>query len=155
MSKMKLALIIFGTTSVFFCGICARGVVLSGGKRGTASRASASSTASASASAKWVEISTLLSEYRDNEVRADSSFKDTWIQTSGYVGEVKKDFLDSMYVTLGTGASLEVPKVQCFFADSEAKKAATLSKGARVTVRGRVEGLMFNVLVRRCEFVSL
>jgi hypothetical protein len=71
------------------------------------------------------------------------------------VGDVKKDFLDAMYVTLGTGGALEVPKVQCFFNDSEAKKAATLSKGARVTVRGRVEGLMLNVLVRRCEFVSL
>jgi hypothetical protein len=44
---------------------------------------------------------------------------------------------------------------KCFFDDAHAKKAASLSKGARVTVRGRVTGLMMNVVVRECEFVGL
>jgi len=36
-----------------------------------------------------------------------------------------------------------------------AKKAASLSSGARVTVRGRVDGLLMNVIVRECEFLGL
>jgi hypothetical protein len=38
--------------------------------------------------------------------------------------------------------------VQCFITDFYVQRAATLSKGSRVTVRGRVDGLMMNVLVK-------
>ncbi|MBZ4423395.1 OB-fold putative lipoprotein [Myxococcus sp. RHSTA-1-4] len=153
MSTKKILFIIFGVLAVYTVGsVLLRG---SRGGRGPSASARTSAEDAAKKSARWVEISTLLSEYRDNEVRADSSFKGTWVQTSGYVDDVKRDFLNSIYVTLGTGQALEVPQVQCFFADSEAKKAATLTRGARVTVRGRVDGLMMNVLVKRCEFVGL
>lgn len=97
-----------------------------------------------------VPLKTLLAEYKDNEVRADAKFKDKVIQVSGKVDDVKKDFLDNMYVTVGTGAMFEIPQVQCFLADSETSKAASLSKGSTVTVQGRVDGLMMNVLVQEC-----
>ena len=155
LSTNKIFLIVFGSLGMCCFGTCALGAVGSMANKAGGNQPAASSTLSAAASARWVEISTLLDEYRDNEVRADSSFKGTWIQTTGYVDDVKRDFMNSIYVTLGTGRELEIPQVQCFFADSEAKKAATLSKGARVTVRGRVEGRMMNVLVKRCEFVGL
>ncbi|WP_437947031.1 hypothetical protein WME98_40365 [Sorangium sp. So ce296] len=98
-----------------------------------------------------VDVKKLLGEYHDNEVRADSAFKGKLVQTSGVVGDVKKDITGSVYVTVGTGAMLEIPVVQCFIADGEAGAAAALSKGQKVTVRGRVGGLMMNVLVRDCE----
>lgn len=101
-----------------------------------------------------MEIRKLLAEYSDNEIRADSAFKGQLIQTTGVVDDVKKDIMDSIYVTLGTGRQFEIPQVQCFFDDVHAKKAAALSKGARVTVRGRVDGLMMNVLVKDCEFAD-
>jgi hypothetical protein len=155
LSTNKILLIVFGSLGMCCFGTCALGAVGSMVSKTGGNQPAASSTSSPAASARWVEISTLLDEYRDNEVRADSSFKGSWIQTTGYVDDVKRDFMNSIYVTLGTGRELEIPQVQCFFEDSEAKKAAALSKGARVTVRGRVEGLMMNVLVKRCEFVGL
>lgn len=97
-----------------------------------------------------VDLKTLLGEYKDNEIRADSKFKDKVIQVSGKVDDVKKDILDNMYVTLGTGARFEIPQVQCFLAASETSKAASLTKGSTVTVQGRVDGLMLNVLVQDC-----
>ncbi|HTN91951.1 MAG TPA: hypothetical protein VL242_50125 [Sorangium sp.] len=98
-----------------------------------------------------VELKQLLSEYESNEVRADSTFKGKLIQTSGTVGEVKKDITGGIYVTVGTGAPVEVPVLQCSIAESEAGAAAELSKGQKVTVRGRADGLMMNVLASGCE----
>ena len=97
-----------------------------------------------------VPVTTLLSEYKDNEIRADGKFKGKRIEVSGRVEDVKKDFLDNTYVTLGTGKMLEIPVVQCFLKNGQTQRAATLSKGDSVTVQGEVDGLMMNVLVRGC-----
>jgi len=153
MSTKKILFIIFGFLAVYTVGsVLLRG---SHGERGPSASSRTSAEDAAKEFARWVGISTLLSEYRDNEVRADSSFKGTWVQTSGYVDDVKRGFLNSIYVIFGTGQALEIPRMQCFFADLEAKKAATLTRGTRVTVRRRVDGLMMNVLVKRREFVGL
>jgi long-subunit fatty acid transport protein len=102
--------------------------------------------------ATGVQIGTLLSEYKSNEVRADDTFKGQWISTSGIVGDVKKDILGDVYVTVGTGRPFEIPKVQCFVARDQIANAASYSKGDKVTVTGRVDGLMMNVLVKECRF---
>jgi hypothetical protein len=107
------------------------------------------------AEAKQVELRKLLSEYGDNEVRADEAFKGRVIQTSGVVGEVKKDIVGDTYVLVGTGRQFELPVLQCSLNSNQVKKAATLTKGARVTVRGRVTGLMLNVQAGDCEVVDL
>lgn len=100
-----------------------------------------------------VPIKTLLNEYKDNEVRADAQFEGKLVQITGTVGEVKKDILGDIYVTLGTGAPFEIPVAQCFFDDKHTKQAAMLSKGTTVTIRGRVDGLMMNVIIKDAEFV--
>lgn len=102
--------------------------------------------------AKAVAVGTLLSEYKSNEVRADGAFKDQWVTTTGKVGDVKKDILNKVYVTVGTGAAFEIPMVQCFVADDQIQKASTFSEGDQVTVTGQVDGLMMNVIVRECRF---
>jgi len=38
--------------------------------------------------------------------------------------------------------------------DSSVRRATKLSKGDAITVRGKVSGLMFNVLVNDCEIVE-
>jgi hypothetical protein len=101
-----------------------------------------------------VPIATLLSEYKQNEVRADQQFKGQIISTTGKVGVVKKDIMNSIYVTVGTGAVFEIPEVQCFPSDGQENKAAALSKGDTVAISGRVEGLMMNVLVKDCQIAS-
>jgi curli biogenesis system outer membrane secretion channel CsgG len=98
-----------------------------------------------------LKVTDILSVYKENEVRADQQFKGNLVQITGKVGEVKKDILDDMYVTVGTGARYEIPVVQCMLDEAQAGRAAQLSKGADVTVRGRVDGLLMNVIVRDCK----
>jgi hypothetical protein len=147
MSTKKVLLIVFGGLGICLVGMCLLGALV----RGAASSSQASSP-SAAESARWVDIRNLLAEYADNEVRADATFKGRYVLIDGIVGDVKRDLLNTIYITIGTGPLLEIPKVQCFFSEAYAKRAAQFSKGSRITVRGRVDGLMGNVLLRDCEF---
>jgi len=72
------------------------------------------------------------------------------IRATGVVGDVKKDILGDIYVIVGTGKDFEIPAVQCFVAKGEETRAAALSHGQKVTIRGTVDGLMMNVLVKGC-----
>jgi len=107
----------------------------------------------AKTSAATVQIGDFLGSYRTNEVGADNKYKGQWVVISGgRTGQIKKDILDKPYLTVGTSGSFEIPQVQCFLTDTA--KAGTLKPGDAVTVRGRVDGLMMNVLVRECEIVQ-
>lgn len=97
-----------------------------------------------------VSAKEVLEEYKNNEVRADGQYKDKLVQVRGLVGETKKDISGAIYVTIGTGGLLEVPVLQCFAKDGEEKAFAALNKGDTITVAGRVEGLMMNVIVKEC-----
>lgn len=106
------------------------------------------------ASIVHTSIGELLGEYKDNELRADGKFKGKTIQVTGVVDAVKTDVMGHIYVSVGTGKILEVPVLQCFFAASEAGGVSSLSRGEKVTLRGRVAGLTMNVLARDCELVQ-
>jgi len=108
----------------------------------------------APAPAEAVELKAILGEYADNEVRADARYKGKLVKVTGIVGDVKKDILGGIYVTLGTGKAFEIPVVQCMVDDDYAARVSALSKGAKVTVQGRVTGLMMNVLVDDCAPVD-
>lgn len=99
-----------------------------------------------------VAVADILTAYKDNEVSADSKYKGKWVEITGKVGEIKKDLLDSVYITVGTGAAFELPMVQCFVKKSMVKKSGELKKGQDITVKGRVDGLLMNVLVKECTF---
>jgi hypothetical protein len=67
---------------------------------------------------------------------------------------VKKDALGNIYVILN-GTDAQVNRLQCFFDERFATKAAALSRGDRLTVRGRISGLvLINVLLSDAEFVE-
>jgi hypothetical protein len=119
-----------------------------------AAAAAATAAAQRAANAKQVEIRTLISEYADNEVRADAAFKGKLIQTTGVVDDVKRDVLNTVYVIVGTGKRYEARAVQCFLDEDNAKTVSSLTKGSRVIIRGRVKGLLMNVLVEDCEIVQ-
>ena len=101
-----------------------------------------------------LDAKALLKDYKDNEVAADQKYKGKVIQVTGTVDEIKKDIMDQIYVTGGTGAEFEIPQAQCFFDDSATAKAAALKKGQKVTIKGRVDGLMLNVLIKDSVFVN-
>ena len=102
-----------------------------------------------------VTIGDLLSSYTENEVGADMKFKGKYIQTSGKVGDIKKDFMDDLYVTIGsTGEVFEIPTLQAFFIDKYKTDLANLKKGQSIEIVCRIEGLMMNVLGKKCKIVK-
>lgn len=148
-AKIMIVLLVLGVTSVGGCLVCvgvgAKAVDDANKKQ------KADVQAAKDAPAADVPIATLLSEYKGNEVRADGLYKDKNIRVTGTVDDVKKGLGGGMYVTLGTGKQFEIPQVQCQLDDSDTNKAAALKKGAKVTVAGKVTGLLLNVQLDPCS----
>jgi hypothetical protein len=115
------------------------------------------SNETAAPKAPEVTVSTqeLLLSYKSNEVAADQKYKGKRVRTTGVVNQIKKDIVDEIYVTLGTGAELEFPEVQAYFPESLASKAAGLRNGQTITVDCNCEGLMVNVQMKECLFVGM
>ena len=90
----------------------------------------------------------LYSAYDENEVGADMKYKGKVIEVNGYISDIGKDIMDDIYVTLE--ADEYFGSIQCFFSDDYAAKAAQLSKGQKITIKGMCDGLMMNVLMRGC-----
>jgi hypothetical protein len=99
--------------------------------------------------AKSIRLEDLLTAYRTNEVRADTTYKDRYYKVIG--GEV--DSVTSGSVTVGTGRLIEIPMAQCMLRSDQSAKAGALSKGRRVTVRGKVTGMLLNVILQDCEIL--
>ena len=97
-----------------------------------------------------VSLAKLLGDYKANEVRADGTYKGKTIQVSGTVDDVKKDLMGDAYVTVGSGAAFEIPQVQCMGGATQEAAFSKLNKGQKVTVQGKVDGLMMNVLLSDC-----
>ncbi|OOG87804.1 hypothetical protein B0E42_07145 [Pseudomonas sp. A25(2017)] len=116
----------------------------------TLSSSSVPSPAAQSKQVMQVGIRQILSDYKNNEVGADNKYKGNHVQVTGIVGDIKKDIMDNLYVTLGTGAQFEIPEVQAFFDDSMNSKLGSLNKGQKLTVVCRIDGLMMNVLGKDC-----
>jgi hypothetical protein len=134
------------------CGACA-GIGASAGKSkpsgggGKAPRA----PAAANEAAITVDATTLMRDYKANEVGADVKWKGKLVRVTGIVGEIKKDVMDQPYVTLGTGAAVEIPEVQCTMADGQDAAVSGLRHGTKATLTGRVSGLLMNVLISDCR----
>lgn len=98
-----------------------------------------------------IKAADIIADYKANEVRADAKWKDRTVKIVGFVGDIKKDILGGSYITVGMGAALEFPRVQCSLAKGQEEAAMDLSKGQGVAIRGRVAGLLGNVQIRECE----
>lgn len=96
----------------------------------------------------------LVALYKQNEVAADESAKGRWLKVSGTVDAIGKDILGTPYVTLRADKADPSRMVQCMFPSSQAPKLAELKPGQKVIVRGKVSGMMMNVIVRECDLVE-
>lgn len=113
----------------------------------------------------FIEAKELLGEYKANEVRADAKFKGKRLGVVGFVGDIKKDITDSIYVTIMQPECMTKPfpdprvcpfeRVQAFFGDEHAGDAAALNKGQPIAVNCICDGLMMNVLLRECTVIHL
>ena len=91
----------------------------------------------------------LYKEYEDNEVAADQKYKNKILSVGGTVDNIGKDITDNIYVTLK--GSEFIGSVQCFFGENHVNEAARLSKGMKITVKGKCDGKMMNILLRGCS----
>jgi hypothetical protein len=104
----------------------------------------------------YIEIDAreLVAEYTANEVRADSQFKGRLVSVTGYVRNIQKGALGrDFHVTLDTGEGFSLRSVQCLASEGQSEAAGRLTKGTKAQVRGRVQGLMMNVMLANCEIL--
>ncbi|APR76222.1 BclA protein [Minicystis rosea] len=145
MSTAAIILIVLGVVSALGLGGCLLCVGVIKGKADDAKEQEALDKRRA----RNVAISELLNTYRTNEVRADQQFKGKWVTVQhGQVDEVR-----SSYIMIGTGKTLEIPQVQCLLKPDQMSRASSLSKGRHVIVRGKVQGMLLNVLLQDCELL--
>lgn len=88
----------------------------------------------------------LWNEYEENEVNADTKYKGKILEVTGMIDNIGTDITNTLYITL-EGDDF-VGSIQCFFNDKYKSDVAKLTKGQKVTIRGRCEGKFLNVLVK-------
>lgn len=91
--------------------------------------------------------------YASNEVAADEAWKDRVFKVEGEVDRIGKDLLGTSYVAFKCNRD-PIRTVQCMFDDSHTAELSTLRPGQRVVIFGKCKGLMMNVLMDDCEFVT-
>ena len=92
----------------------------------------------------------LAKAYEENEVKADKTYKDKTIETSGKIDDIGV-MLGQTYVTLSSEVDFSLTSVQCYFDDkTQIDKIADLNKGDTVTIQGVVDGKSMNVSVNDC-----
>lgn len=138
--------------AVVFVGMIVLGMIV-----GDDQKTSSSNTSQAAAPKEnviTVGVEEICKEYAKNEVAADKKYKGNLIKITGRVDDVKKDIMDSLYVTLKRQGDFELCQPQCFFDDEHEDQLANLSKGQTVTIIGRVDGLMMNVLIKDAQLAN-
>ena len=97
-----------------------------------------------------VSAKNLYYTYQENEVSADNDFKGKKFYVEGIIRDIGKDLFDNIYITIKTGDI--IGSVQCFIND--ANKVSKLRKGQKITVYGKCDGLMMNVLMKNCKITE-
>lgn len=92
----------------------------------------------------------LINNYEDNELKADSMYKDKHVEITGKVVSIDK-VLGSISVTLGSGKDFEITKISCYFHDKYEKNVAELVKDSEIVITGVCEGKGWNVNIKDCE----
>lgn len=96
-----------------------------------------------------VRVEELLKDYKGNELRGDNKYKGKRIRVFGKVGDIKRDITGSIFVTIGTGAELEIPEAQAFFGEEYVSQASSLNKGNNVLVNCDGVDIRHGVMPRR------
>jgi len=95
----------------------------------------------------------IMKEYEQNELAADRKYKGQIIEVSGKIGTINSEITGKPYVTLKVG-EYDIFSVQCLFGRDEVDLLLNLTKGSSVTLKGRVEGKLGNILVEECQIVK-
>jgi hypothetical protein len=83
----------------------------------------------------------LARDYRENEVRANNTYKGSWLVVTGEVANIGAGIFDSVFITLSDGVNFSFSNPQFSFDDElEKQRVAELNKGDIVTVLTKSTG---------------
>jgi type II secretory pathway pseudopilin PulG len=101
-----------------------------------------------------VNLSSFVGEFDDNQLAAETKYEDRWIKFTGYIDNISEGIMGEYYVIVQPSAEEYYlgTSVQCYFDTKEA--LLNLKNGQRVTLRGKVDTQVMNVLVKSCEVVE-
>ena len=99
-----------------------------------------------------VSPSKLYQDYKNNEVAADLKYKEKTLILTGTVAEIRKDIMDDIIVEIRAGGTYN--SINCYFGENHTNEAAVLSKGEKITIKGRCEGKLISVSLKGCSIPS-
>ena len=99
-----------------------------------------------------VSPSKLYQDYENNEVAADLKYKEKTLMLTGSVTEIKKDIMDDIVVEINAGGAYK--SIDCYFGKNHTDEAAALTKGEKITIKGRCEGKVIDVSLKGCSIPS-
>lgn len=115
-------------------------------------------TAPVAKSYEKVDRATMQDEYKNNEVRADATYKGHLVEISGVAGKIDKGPFGGVYISVGSGARFDMEAVRCTVDENDKAQIAAImavNKGDRVTVHGRVLGYtVMSVSLKDCALVE-
>lgn len=97
----------------------------------------------------------LLTEYEENEVKADNLYRGKKLKIYGKVDAIGKDIADKPYITFDNRGENIFSSVQIYFTKEEQYKLSKLSKGQIVTITGICEGKFINILIKDSVFYNI
>lgn len=118
-------------------------------KPATGSPSTASDSTPKAPEAIKISAPDLCAAYIENEVAADEKYKGKYLEITGAIDDIKKDITDTPYVALTTDDVIR--RVQCMFSKNESSVLAELKKGQQITIIGKCDGLMMNVIIRESK----
>jgi len=90
----------------------------------------------------------LIRQYDDNEIRANSIYKDNVLSVSGYVTEIMDTELGlSVYISDDKDGWMGV---RCSLDESQRSRAMLLNKGDEVTITGVCDGFFVSIMIEDC-----
>lgn len=95
----------------------------------------------------------LLTQYQQNEVRADQLYKGHYIEVYGNVRRVGKDILDNAYVAFRPESA--VVEVRCNFLNPTPAWLGTVTPGMEISLVSKAAGMSTGVILSECRAGSI
>ena len=97
----------------------------------------------------------LLNEYKNNELRAEQTYKGKWAQITGFVDAIDNTF-DILTVNINGGGDFEWNDIHAYFSNKDKAEVANLDKGQKITVVCTIDdgGDMGGVACRNTKIVK-
>jgi len=100
-----------------------------------------------------IAASALYSEYDANEVAAEAKYEGRILRVTGVIRSIGIEILGRPYIVLTSEDEYEVWGVQCIFDEEHKPEIARLAEGQRITIQGKCEGYLINVLLKDCSII--